>query len=357
MRSSVAVTGLCLVSVFGLYGCGGAESGDSGSSNSAEPSQLYSHIKVENDNSALDQHGHCFDTKAKFRTDHFIVGAKGNVSDAKMQEIARIAQHTFNTDLKAYSWNSWADLSIDYAHPLEVCVLAKEGKNGAGNELGFVIGPQRAGTELEKLVKHEIKHTYQARLIGPTGLNFAHTWYAEAVATALSTNEMASNEQLNAFIAQVGMTPTQVTHDGLQQAVMLRLKDGSSEYGAYNRVLRYLKSQGASIQDFWQVFKVINQIEQSCKAVHQTALDNGEMLAPIDEKSTSCSGHAATYGSGPTRWQGMIIRGSFDDHIAPQSEPGTSLFEAAFDHVMKPYGVSYDSIDDKAAFTNTVATQ
>ncbi|MGR5126086.1 hypothetical protein [Photobacterium swingsii] len=353
MRSNTKLIGLCLISSIGLNGCG-SDSDNSESNNQSEPSNLYPHIKVQNDDSAMNATSHCFNENAKFRTDHFIIGKKGNVSDDKLQEIVRIAQNTFNIDLAAYSWNTWADLNVDYTHPLEVCVIASEGSNGAGNALGFVIGPNRSGENLDNLIKHELKHTYQARLIGPTGLNDSHTWFAEAVATALSTNETASDSQLNAFITQTGMTPTQVTHDGLQQAVNLKLSDASSEYGAYNMVLRYLNTQGARTQDFWQVFKVINQIEQSCKTAHQKAINNGEMVNPIDPQSTSCSGKSDTYQSGATKWRGHIISGSIDDHIAPNTEPGISKFQAAFDYVMQPYSVTYDSIDDNAAFRNTV---
>ncbi|MGR5149389.1 hypothetical protein ACQKP8_22945 [Photobacterium alginatilyticum] len=271
-----------------------------------------------------------------------------------MQEIARVAQNTLNVDLAAYSWNAWSDLKVDYANPLEVCVIASEGSNGAGNDLGFVVGPNRSGSNLDNLVKHELKHTYQSRLIGPTGLNDSHTWFAEAVATALSTNETVSDTQLNAFISQVSITPTQVTHDGLQDIVMMRLSDGSTEYGSYNMVLRYLQTQGASIQDFWEVFKVINQIEQSCKVNHQAAAVNGEVVNPVDPQSTSCTGYASTYSSGETMWNGEIISGSMDDPLAPSPEPGKSKFHVAFDYVMGSYGVTYDNIDDETAFRNTV---
>ncbi|MGD1524086.1 hypothetical protein [Vibrio harveyi] len=338
-----------------LTGCnGGGGGGGGGNSGATAPSDIYSHIAVQSFSTAMNPTGHCFNTNSKFRTDHFIIGAKGSVSDAKLKEVARVAQNTLNVDLSAYSWDAWSDLKVDYAHPLEVCVIASEGSNGAGNEQGFVIGPNRSGSNLDGLVRHELKHTYQSRLIGDTGLNQAHVWFAEAMAAALSTNESANDSQLNAFISQTGMTPTQVTHDGLQEAVMLRLTDPSIEYGAYNMSLRYLKTQGATTQDFWEVFKVINQIEQHCKTAHQTAIDNGEMVNPIDSQSTSCSGYASTYGSGATTWNGEVVSGTLDDHIAPNPEPGKSIFHVAFDYVMSPYGVTYDSIDDTTSFRNTV---
>ncbi|MBY6196426.1 hypothetical protein [Vibrio hangzhouensis] len=336
-----------------LVGCGSEESGGGGSTPSA-PSNIYSHIAVQSYATAMHPESYCYNTNSKFRTEHFIVAAKGAVSDTKLQEVARVAQNTLNVDLAAYSWDAWSDLGVDYSNPLEICVIESEGSNGAGNELGFVIGPNRSGSNLDNLVKHELKHTYQSRLIGKTGLNFAHTWYAEATATALSTNETVSDSQLNAFISQVGLTPTQVTHDGIQDVVMMRLFDPSTEYGSYNMAVRYLRTQGVSNDQLWEVFKVMKQIETSCKADHQAALDNGEMLNPIAEDSTSCSGYATTYSSGATMWNGEVISGSLDDPIAPSPEPGKSIFQVAFDYVMSPYGVTYDSIDDTTSFRDTI---
>lgn len=338
----------------GCNGGGGDEGGGGGGSTSSAPSNIYSHISVQSYSTAMNPVSHCHNTNSKFRTDHFIIAAKGSVSDAKLQEVARVAQNTLNTDLSSYNWDAWSDLGVDYSNPLEVCVMESEGSNGAGNELGFVIGPNRSGSNLDNLVKHELKHTYQSRLIGKTGLNFAHTWYAEATATALSTNETVSDSQLNAFISQVGLAPTQVTHDGIQDVVMMRLSDASTEYGSYNMAVRYLRTQGVSNDQLWEVFKVMKQIETSCKADHQAALDNGEMVNPITEDSTSCSGYATTYSSGATMWNGEVISGSLDDPIAPNSEPGKSIFQVAFDYVMSPYGVTYDSIDDATAFRNTI---
>ncbi|WP_157097521.1 hypothetical protein [Photobacterium sp. J15] len=353
MRSNTAVLCLCLLSSVQLYGCGGGGSGGNNSGTSA-PGNLYPNISVRTDNTAMNPASHCYNTNSKFRTDHFIIGSKGSVSDAKMQEIARVAQNTFENDLAQFSWDAWSDLGVSYSKPLEVCVIASEGANGAGNELGFVIGPDRSGSNLDKLVKHELKHTYQARFIGPTGLNDAHVWFAEAVATFLSTNETVNTASLNTFISQTGMTPTQVTHDGLQEGVMMRLSDKSTEYGAYNMALRYLQTQGASVQDFWEVFKTMKLIEKSCKTDHQKAIDNHEMVNPIDEKSTSCTGYANVYSTGATQWNGVIISGSIEDHIAGKSEPGKSKFHAAFDYVMNAHSVTYDGIDDVAAFRSTV---
>ncbi|MGR5176359.1 hypothetical protein ACPV4B_03125 [Vibrio parahaemolyticus] len=336
-----------------LMGCGSEESGG-GASTPSTPSNIYSHISVQSYSTAMNPVSHCHNTNSKFRTDHFIVASKGSVSDAKLQEVARVAQNTLNTDLLAYNWDAWSDLGVDYSNPLEVCVIASEGSNGAGNDLGFVIGPDRSGSNLDNLVKHELKHTYQSRLIGKTGLNSAHTWYAEAIATALSTNETVSDSQLNAFISQVGLTPTQVTHDGIQDAVMTRLSNASTEYGSYNMAVRYLRTQGVSNDELWEVFKVIKQIETSCKADHQAALDNGEMVNPIADNSTSCSGYSGTYANGATMWNGVVISGSIEDPIALSLEPGKSRFQVAFDYVMSPYGITYDSIDDAAAFRSTI---
>ncbi|SEF39779.1 hypothetical protein [Vibrio hangzhouensis] len=336
-----------------LVGCGSEESGGGGSTPSA-PSNIYSDIDVQSFTTVMHPESHCFNTNSKFRTEHFIVAAKGTVSDAKLQEVARVAQNTLDVDLAAYSWDAWSDLAVDYSNPFEICVIASEGSNGAGTKWGFVVGPNRSGPNLDNLVKHELKHTYQSRLIGKTGLNAAHTWYAEAIATALSTNETVSDSQLSSFISQVGLTPTQITHDGIQDAVMMQLSDPSTEYGAYNMAVRYLETQGVSNHALWEVFKVIKQIETSCMADHQAALDNGEMVNPIAEDSTSCSGYATTYSSGATMWNGEVISGSIEDPIAPSSEPGKSRFQVAFDYVMSPYGVSYDGIDDTTSFRDTI---
>lgn len=348
MHSKKAVLGLCLSIL--LYGCGEED----GSEDSSGASNLYSNIAVQSANIAMNSSGYCTGTNAKWRTEHFIIGTKGTVSDDKIKEIARIAQNALNTDSAAYSWNAWSDLKIDYDHPLEICVIASEGSNGAGNYDGFVIGPDRKGTDLDNLVKHEIKHTYQARFIGKTGLNQAHVWFAEAVATAFSTNETVNADTLSAFISDTGMTPTQVTNDGLQQGVQMRLSNGGSEYGSYNTALRYLQNQGASIQDIWNIFKKMGEIEQSCKDAHQAAINNNEMVNPISELSTSCSGDPTTYSSGATIWNGQVVSGSIEDHIAQPPEPGKSKFVVAFNSVMGAYGISYDDIDDTAAFRNTV---
>ncbi|WP_261879037.1 hypothetical protein [Vibrio atlanticus] len=336
--------------IISLLGCGSG-GGDSGSANAAD---LYPNISVSSASISMNSNTNCSGTSSSFRTTDFIVGSPNSISDAKLKEIARISQNAFNTDASRFNWNMVSEFDVDSSSPLEVCVLSSEGSNGAGDYYGFTIGPDSSGTALDELIKHEIKHTYQSRFVGEMGLGHSHVWYNEGVAVRLTTNDSYNASMLNTFNSQISWAPTQITADSVQDAVQILLTPAYYEYPAYNASVSYLLDQGVSVVDLWEVFKTINVIEQSCRADHQTAIDNGETVVAINDLYTSCTGYSDVYASGATTWNGQIISDTLQTPGVSSSQPGVSKFVAAFNYVMNSYGISYESIDSISEFQATV---
>lgn len=367
---------LCLGLIFALAGCGGSDDdSNNNGNNNTNPGLPYDHITIEQSSIAMiDSDYYCGGVQSKWRTEHFIVGHANsdNVSDQKLKDIIGSAQVQFEEHMQNYGWDAYLDLGIDYANPLEICVKTSEGNGGAGDQTGFIIGTGRSGSNLDTLIDHEMQHTYQNIYVGDTGLGYAHVWYAEAHASRLTSNKTASEGEMNTFISQTGMNPVQVTHDGLQLSVALSLSDGSIEYKNYNSVFTYLFNNGVSSNDIWEVFKVMGQIEDSCRLQAVAAYEETKnynmpyivgMSADTDSKSAACSGYpmptkadSDNWSSGEfgaeTYWNGKLVRSGTDDHIAPNSEPGQTKFAIAFDEVMAPYSITYSQMESD--FRNTV---
>jgi len=339
-----------------LAGCSSDDGGSSsGGSNSA--SDIHSHISVSEASITMNKNTHCENVVSSFRTDDFIIGSPNSIDDAKLKEIVRVSQNAFDTDATNYNWDMVSEINVDYSNPLEVCVLASEESNGAGDYYGFTTGPSLSGSSLDSLVKHEIKHTYQSRFVGEMGLGHSHVWFNEGVATKLSTNDSYNSSMLNTFMSQVlGWAPTQITSDNIQDTVQILLKPAYYEYPSYNATVSYLMNQGVSIDALWNVFRTINVIEQSCRVDHQAAIDNGEFVSPIYDISTSCTGYSNVYSSGATKWNGQIISDALTTPGSVSTQPGVSKFVAAFNHVMNPYGITYESMNTQAKFRATVMT-
>lgn len=340
-----------------LVGCdsGGGDGGGGGSSSgSASASDIYSHVSVSTANVLMDSNTHCENVTSSFRTTDFIVGSPNSISDAKLKEIARISQNAFDTDASRFNWNMVSELGVDSANPLEVCVLSSEGNNGAGNYYGYVVGPGLSGSSLDELIKHEIKHTYQERFVGKIGLGHSHVWFNEGVAVRLTSNDSYSASMLNAFNSQISWAPTQITADSVQDTVQILLSPAYYEYPSYNASVSYLLNQGASVSDLWDVFRTIKVIEQSCRADHQTAIDNGEPVIAINDLYTSCTGYSNVYASGATMWNGQVISDTLQSPGVSSGQPGVSKFVAAFNYVMNPYGISYENMDSISEFQATV---
>ncbi|OQQ09775.1 hypothetical protein BK411_04270 [Vibrio splendidus] len=359
-----------------ITGCGGSDSGgSSGGGDSTTPGIPYDHISIEQSyEMMIDSDYYCGGAQSKWRTEHFIVGHadSDSVSDQKLKDIIGSAQVQFEEHMQNYGWDAYLDLGVDYTNPLEICVKTSEGSGGAGDKEGFIIGTGRSGSNLDTLIDHEMQHTYQNIFVGDTGLGSVHVWYAEAHASRLTSNKQASESEMNTFISQTGMNPTQVTHEGHQLTVTQSLSDGSIEYKTYNSVFTYLFNNGVSSNDIWEVFRRMGEIEESCRiqaiaAREETKNYNEPYVVGISADTSSrisaCSGYpkptksdsdnwvSGEFGA-ETYWNGKLVRSGIDDHVTPNDEPGQTKFEIAFNEVMAPYGIDYDSI--ATDFRNTV---
>lgn len=325
--------------VLALSACGEDDDGGGKSSNSGRPN---TQVDVQNTSKAMTLH-EC-KTTSRFASNHFIIGTVDSVDDNTLKNILRATQASFDSQLSKAGFDAYSDLGVDSESPLEICVDTNEGSNGAASGDGVIIGTGRTGANLDLLLDHELAHTIGDLLNKDVTIGDAHRWYNEGMATLYSDNGKVSRSDMQLFVS-TGRKPVEIVNyvDGQMVAIQLGQK-AYIEYPSYNTVLHFLKSQGASNADLWDVYKEMWKVEQSCRtqmmAAYQATKHLGVMNT-VGQESYGEDEYACQSDFFPSEDFKTLYTTKYNGRVVGAD----NVFEVAFDEIISTRtGISYQNL-------------
>lgn len=271
-----------------LTGCDSGGGSSSGGASPAPSGRDTSGISVSSQTELLnherqDMYGNklCKNTMSKFATADFVIGTNDAISDAKLKDMIKSIQLSFDIQTLALNVNKTMPLNngglgLDPNNKLEICVATSEGNDGAGDAGGIIVGTGRSGADFDTLVDHELVHTITDILAGnPSITAYGHRWVNEGIAEMFSGDAKLTKSQMSGLISDVNGSPmpnpAEVVHKGDEDMWLFSGKNPTLFYPAYNTTLSFLEDwQGLYIHDIVDIYRNMRVLENAC---HKSMID------------------------------------------------------------------------------------